>query len=41
MSLEGCIQYECDLQIVSFGSQDVVEDREAFEQKRDPELTGC
>ncbi|WP_405675118.1 enoyl-CoA hydratase/isomerase family protein [Streptomyces sp. NBC_01511] len=40
MPLENCIQYERDLQTVSFATQDAAEGREAFKQKRPAKFTG-
>lgn len=40
MPLENCIQYERDLQTVSFATQDAAEGRAAFKQKRPAKFTG-
>ncbi|WP_433346724.1 hypothetical protein ACQP25_27985 [Microtetraspora malaysiensis] len=40
MPLENCIQYERDLQTVTFGTEDAAEGRAAFKQKRDPQFNG-
>lgn len=40
MPLENCIQYERDLQTISFATHDAAEGREAFRQKRTANFTG-
>ncbi|WP_433213895.1 enoyl-CoA hydratase/isomerase family protein [Microtetraspora malaysiensis] len=40
MPLENCIQYERDLQTVTFGTEDAAEGRAAFKQKRHPQFNG-